>query len=279
MRIIVPPTRAPMLPKRIATVLVILPVGLLFIHLGGMAFSLLVAIVLSICAFEYVRLFQMSKFSPSMALCIVGTFALALHRAILGFNGVDALFSLLILAAITFYMIMYERGQDTAATDFGITLGGIFYIGWIGSYLISLRNLPAGEWWFLLALPIVWLTDTGAYLIGSRFGRHQILPRLSPKKSWEGYLGGIAFGVLGGLGLSALWAQMTPAVTLERGLLLSLAVSVLTILGDTAESMIKRQAGAKDSGSILPGHGGMFDRIDSWIWAGVIAYYIAIWFG
>jgi phosphatidate cytidylyltransferase len=117
----------------------------------------------------------------------------------------------------------------------------------------------------------------GAYLIGRSMGRHKLAPRLSPKKTWEGYLGGIASSLLCGA-LLAYWFGMIlgpeAGFTLQRGLLVGLAMGVLPTLGDLGESLIKRQVGAKDSSHLLPGHGGFFDRIDSWLWAGVIGYYL-----
>jgi phosphatidate cytidylyltransferase len=122
----------------------------------------------------------------------------------------------------------------------------------------------------------VWLADSGAFLIGSRYGKHKLSPRLSPKKTWEGFFGGIVFGVVSGAILAALWHFMSPAMTVERGALIGLLMGALTPLGDLGESMIKRQAGVKDSSQILPGHGGVLDRIDSWLWAGVIGYYVVL---
>jgi phosphatidate cytidylyltransferase len=176
--------------------------------------------------------------------------------------------------------VEYERGQDQASTDFSVTLAGGFYLGWIGAYLISLRNLPEGVWWVLTVLPAVWLADSGAYLVGSRFGRHKMTARLSPKKSWEGYIGGILVATLVTPLLCLLWkvwAGPATSVTPLSGAILGLVLGVFTVLGDLGESMIKRQVGKKDSGSLLPGHGGVFDRIDSWLWAGVIGYYLVVW--
>ena len=128
----------------------------------------------------------------------------------------------------------------------------------------------------LLALPIVWLVDAGAYLVGTRLGRHKLAPRLSPHKTWEGYFGGVIFGVLGGTilgGLIFVLNGSATAINPLRGAMLGLVLAVLTPLGDLGESLIKRQVGAKDSGDLLPGHGGVFDRIDSWLWAGVLGFY------
>ncbi len=129
----------------------------------------------------------------------------------------------------------------------------------------------------LLTLPAVWLADSGAYFIGKRFGRTPFSPRLSPKKTWEGYLAGVVVGILGTTLLAALWrsgAGPDTLITPWRGALLGGILAVITPLGDLGESMIKRQVGVKDSSNLLPGHGGAFDRIDSWLWAAPLGYYI-----
>jgi phosphatidate cytidylyltransferase len=257
-----------------------LPFGLAAIYFGGWVFAGLVALALGLAAFEYVRLFRFGGLHPSMVMVVGGTLLLAVARAADGFRSAPWIISLLVLACMAYHLVMYERGRDQAASDFAASLGGIFYLGWIGAYLISLRDLPEGMWWVLVALPAVWLADSGAYLIGSRIGRHKMTRRLSPRKSWEGYVGGIIFGTAGAALLAALWdvwAGPVTAVTPLRAAWLGLALSVFTTLGDLGESMIKRQVGMKDSGNLLPGHGGVFDRIDSWLWAGVISYYMIVW--
>jgi phosphatidate cytidylyltransferase len=181
---------------------------------------------------------------------------------------------------MTYHLLAYERGRDQAATDFSITLSGAFYIGWLGAYFVSLRQLPDGFWWIMLVLPTVWTADTAAYFIGRSFGRHRLSPRLSPKKSWEGYLAGVVFGTLSGAFLAALWNRVAGSplgFTPLEGAVLGLLISTLTTLGDLGESMIKRQCGMKDSSHLLPGHGGFFDRIDSWLWTAVIGYYAIVW--
>jgi phosphatidate cytidylyltransferase len=181
---------------------------------------------------------------------------------------------------MTVHLVAYERGRDQAGTDFAITLSGILYIGWLGAYLVSIRALPEGVWWVLLVLPAIWIADGGAYFIGRAFGRHKLSPRLSPKKTWQGYLGGVLVGALGTALLAWLWANLSgtgTAISPLDGVILGVILAVLAPLGDLGESMIKRQFGIKDSGKILPGHGGAFDRIDSWLWAAAIGYYVIIW--
>jgi phosphatidate cytidylyltransferase len=229
-------------------------------------------------------MFRIGRLQPAAVLIIAGTLALVFARFLDdGFENSPWILSLLVLAGMTYHLVAYERGRDQAGTDFGITMAGVLYFGWIGAYLISLRQLPEGLWWVLLALPIVWLADSGAYFVGRRWGRHKLSPRLSPKKTWEGYFGGVVVGVIGGGVLAALIARFAApigealAITPMRGLILGLVLSTITTLGDLGESMIKRQVGVKDSGNLLPGHGGAFDRIDSWLWAGVLAYYVIVY--
>lgn len=270
-----------MLAKRTLVAVVLLPIGLAIIILGGVVYVSLIAVVMGLAAWEYLRLFRAGGLRPAGILILLGTLLFVVGRAINGFESAHLILSLMVLASLTYHLVDYECGRQQAGSDFGVTLGGILYLGWIGAYLVSLRFLPEGMWWVLLALPTVWLTDVGAYLVGSRFGRHKLSIRLSPKKSWEGYLGGILIGTAGGALLAATCQALAgpgTAINPARGAILGFLLSALTILGDLGESMFKRQAGVKDSGNLLPGHGGVFDRIDSWLWAGVIGYYVILWF-
>lgn len=266
-----------MLINRLLVTIVLLPIGLAMIVWGGLPYALTIALIIALAAWEYVRLLQAGAYQPAGVLVVVGAVGLVLDRHYAGFEHAPWLISVLILLSMTYHLIAFERGRDQAAADFGITLAGIFYLGWIGAYFISLRSLPEGKWWVLVVLPAVWLADTGAYFVGRKYGRHKLCPRLSPKKSWEGYLAGIITGTLGGYLLGALWgfgAGPGTSVSPVYGGILGLVLAFLTTLGDLGESMIKRQVGVKDSGNLLPGHGGVFDRIDSWLWGVIIGYYL-----
>ncbi len=267
--------------KRTLVALVLLPIGLAAIYLGGFFYAGVVLLLLFLAALEYVSLFRAGGVQACVYLVAGGTVLLVVGRVINGFQSAPWMISLLILASMAYHLIAYELGREQAGTDFAVTLAGAFYLGWIGAYLITLRNLPEGRWWVLTVLPAVWLADTGAYLVGSQIGRHKMTKRLSPKKSWEGYLGGILLSTLGTALLAWLWqvwAGPGTAITPAHGAWVGFILGALTIFGDLGESMIKRQVGIKDSGNLLPGHGGIFDRIDSWLWAGVIGYYVVAWF-
>ena len=267
-------TKSSSLTQRLLVIIILLPVGIGLVILGGIYFDFFLTLILAVSAWEYVQLAKKGGYRPAQWLVVGGTVVMALSRSFMQFQYADLIISVIILIAITVHLLDYEKGRDNAGTDFAITLGGIFYIGWLGSYMISVRALPNGLWWFMLALPAAWLADSGAYLIGSRFGKRKFSPRISPRKTWEGYLGGIVFGTLCTIGITLIWSLRMPSLTWVHGLIMGLVMSIITPLGDLGESIFKRQVGAKDSSNIIPGHGGVFDRIDLWLWAGVIGYYL-----
>ncbi len=119
----------------------------------------------------------------------------------------------------------------------------------------------AGRWWMLLLLAFVWSADVGAYFVGRRFGRRRLASRLSPGKSWEGVLGGAAASL--GVGIGAALIVQDPRIPWWTFAVLAVGVALVSVLGDLTESLVKRQAGVKDSGVLIPGHGGVLDRIDS----------------
>ena len=266
-----------MLSQRLIVAILIIPLTVGAVYAGGWIYAVLILALLGTSAWEYWRMFQKGGLYPSRAILIGGVLLLAASRAWLGFTFSHLVLSAIILLAMIVHTIAYERGIDCSASSFAATLSGVLYLGWIGAYLFSLRNLPDGAWWTLTVVPSAALADSGAYIFGKRFGRHQFSTRVSPKKTWEGYLGGILFGTVLTVLLAALWHLRAPAVTPQAGLIIGAVISIFCPFGDLGESMLKRQFGLKDSSSLLPGHGGMFDRIDSWLWAGVIGYYLVLW--
>jgi phosphatidate cytidylyltransferase len=268
-----------MLRQRVLVTLVLLPVGLAVFAAGGWVFAAAMALVLGLAAREYAGLFRQAGLRPSAVLLILGTAGLVLARHAFGFEHSVALLAGLALAVMTWHLVDFERGAPRSGTDFGVTLGGIVYLGVVGGYLVSLRDLPEGLWWLLLSLPVVWIGDSAAYFVGRAYGRHKMAPRLSPKKSWEGYAAGVIAAALAGAGLAAIYnnlLHLSSSVTVAAGFALGLVLGLLTTLGDVGISMMKREMQVKDTGTLLPGHGGVLDRIDSWLWAGVLGYYLAL---
>jgi phosphatidate cytidylyltransferase len=263
-----------MLAQRLKVAIVLIPAGVLLFAVGGWFLALVVAAGLGYAAWEYWRMYTLGGYYPSAAVLITGTGVLVLARQAFGFTGSDLLLCLLILAAMAIQAFNFEKGVKTSAVDFTIILGGILYLGWLGAYIVSLRNLPDGLWWLMLVLPGMWFSDGAAFFIGRKFGRHKISERVSPKKTWEGYFGGLVFGALGTMLLASLWHMRAPDITPLRGLILGIIISGVSPMGDFGESMIKRSFGMKDASGLLPGHGGVMDRIDSWLWAAPIGYYL-----
>lgn len=270
------------MPRRVLTALAMAAVGLPAIIYGGVFYFLILSIFLVGSAWEFVRLYRAVQYEPNEIVTIGGVLVIATARFFFPEYAVLALV-LFILLAMTAHVIAYERGRDKAGLDFTITVTGIVYLGWLGSYLLDLRNLPDGGWWFMFILPLVWAGDTGAYSIGAVYGRHKMSPRLSPKKSWEGYVAGILTAIYAGILFAYAFSSLGPRplqglIDPFKGAMLGIFISALTPLGDLGESMFKRQGGLKDSSNIFPGHGGFLDRIDSWIWGAAIGYFIIQYF-
>ena len=264
--------------RRTLTALGLAVVGLPAIIYGGVFYFLLIAIVLTGCAWEYVRMFRAVRFEPDQIVTLGGVLCIATARFFFTQAAIPLLV-LFVLLAMAVHIVSYERGRDQAPVDFAVTVAGIVYLGWIGSYLLDLRQLAQGNWWLMIVLPIIWGGDTGAYSIGSVYGKHKMTPRLSPKKSWEGYFAGLLTSMFVGAFLAYAFSSIGPQplqglITPLHGALLGLVIGALVPLGDLGESMFKRQGGLKDSSNVFPGHGGFFDRVDSWIWGAALGYFI-----
>jgi len=171
--------------------------------------------------------------------------------------------------------LVVRVGQEPASAGapspgIGLTVLGAFYVGALFPYFALLRNRTDGIAMIIFVLLLTMVSDTGAYFAGSWFGRTKLAPRVSPKKTVEGAIGGLALCVVAGL---LLHQPLVPRWSLGQTLALSAAIGVLAQLGDLAGSALKRSAGVKDSGWIFPGHGGLLDRTCSMVFATVFAYY------
>jgi phosphatidate cytidylyltransferase len=249
------------------------------IYFGGWVYQIAILFLLLLVAWEYLKLLDIIDLMPAKILVLIGVGVLVLSRSLVQFSYLSALLTVIMFGLAAYHILQYEQNDTRPAFDFGASISVVIYVGFLGSYLISLRALPNGRWWTYLVLPIVWAADTGAYMLGTWFGRHKLAPKTSPNKTWEGYLGGILVGVGAGVGLVLLYNRVFHAnltISLLNTGLLAFVISGLIPLGDLTESMIKRDAGKKDSGTIFPGHGGVFDRLDSLFWAAPIGYYLIL---
>ncbi len=177
---------------------------------------------------------------------------------------------LFIVLAMLFLVIMqFRRRQNSGVTvDISTTIFGILYVSWFFSFLIKIRYLSGGLGLLSAVLLITKLGDIGAYLVGSRFGKTPLLPKISPKKTVEGAVGGLVFSVI-----AALASQPLLGFSYPHLVLVGLGLGVLGQLGDLSESLIKRDCGVKDSGGLLPGMGGILDEIDSLLFTAPAFYF------
>jgi len=268
-----------MLSDRLAVAIPLIPLAVWIIWLGGPVYALAVAAILMVAGREFVRIFRAGSHRPALPLVMAGAPLLALGRL---FRPADLslLFAGLVIAALVWHLVDFERGGASASgTDFVITLGGVFYLGWMGSYFTALRELPDGLWWTAVLMGAIWLADSAAYVCGRAFGRNSLAPRLSPKKTWEGFFGGIAGGAIGSAVLALLWRLGAGAGSLvdwHTAALLGALTGLVGPIGDLGISMLKRESGVKDSGAVIAGHGGALDRIDSWLIAIPVGYYAVL---
>ncbi|MFC2062484.1 phosphatidate cytidylyltransferase [Chloroflexota bacterium] len=234
-------------------------------------FTVLVAVWGLLAAFEFYKITKATQIPLLTCLGLVWTllFILSPHCSY------APLVPLLVTSAVVLSLIFILRypQKEGAFLGWAWTIAGIFYVGWLLSYLVALRGLDGGRDWVLLALLITFGSDTMAYFTGRALGKHRLAPRISPGKTWEGAIGGI----VGGIAISLLLTySLNLPLSYWGTAILGLLVSVFGQLGDLVESLLKRNAGVKDSGNLIPGHGGFLDRIDSVVFAGVVVYYYVL---
>lgn len=185
-------------------------------------------------------------------------------------------------------LLFERRDLRGRLVGWALTLAGTLYVAWLMSHFQALRLVggdDVGRGWVFYTLAATWAFDSGAYLVGSRIGKHRFMTWISPKKTWEGAAGGFLLCLLitamarmpiGGGPLVSRFGWAPLSIPLWHVPFLTLAVSAAAQFGDLAESMIKREAGAKDASELIPGHGGMLDRIDSLLFTVVLVYYYAV---
>jgi len=231
-------------------------------------FTIFVAIWGLLAVFEFYRLVAVSQILSLTCFGLVWTllFIVSPHFAY------DFTIPLLLTSAmvISLVWLVMRPQKEGAFLGWAWTIAGILYVGWLLSYLVALR-LDAGRNWVFFALFTTFGSDTLAFFVGRALGRHRLAPQISPNKTWEGAIG----GVFGAIIVSLLFTLPTPLslpLSYGQAVLLGLLVSIFGQLGDLAESLLKRNVGVKESGKLIPGHGGFLDRMDSVVFAGIVVY-------
>ena len=235
-------------------------------------FDILISLSIAIGMLEFYGLVRAAGIGPESFWGTLSGIWIAI-AARLGLLNIGLLIASLVVA--TAHLLRGNRNIAGLATS----IFGLVYVGWMGSHIILLRSLPdTGVGHIMVLFAMVWLNDAGAYGIGKGFGRARLPATISPNKTLEGCVGGIVFAVLGAAILKEfqlLGATVLPPYTRGEYVLIALALSLVGQLGDLTESYFKRDAGVKDSGRFLPGHGGLLDRCDGMLFAAPILYYLA----
>ena len=262
----------PDLVTRLLTAAAIAVVALIMFKLGRGATTILVAVIVGAAAFELYEAFRRAGYHPATVIGLLGCVSIV---GIAYTDGLDA-FPLVTILVVAFTMLWYmlEVVKARPVVNIAITLLGFAYVGIFGAFAGLLLSSRDGIG-FIIGLALCAIAyDVFGYFIGSQFGRSRMSPRLSPNKTWEGLFGGmVAAIVLGGI-VGTLLAPWNGSIS--HGLALGLVVAIVAPIGDLCESMIKRDLGIKDLGTLLPGHGGVLDRFDAMLFCLPAVYYLAI---
>jgi len=265
--------------QRTISSLIAIPIIAACVWFGEIWFTILVAGWSLGTAWEFYHILQRSRgLSPFtyFGMAWVLFFVISPHLGqYLFFAKIPAAIFILTAGVILSLVIMLgRRDKENAFTNWTWTLGGILYIGWLLSQYVALRRIDTvhGGWVFL-ALFCTFASDSSAYLVGRVFGKHKMAPYISPKKSWEGAAAAVA-----GAGIISIVVSYLFNLPLDywQAFILGILISILGQLGDLVKSLFKRNMEIKDSGKVLPGHGGFLDRMDSLAFTGVMVYYFVV---
>ena len=265
------------LALRVVSAVALLPLAVWLTFVGGLPFALLAGVAAAVAAAELVLMFGALGAGEVFGLLVAGALP---FMAAYGEGGeILPRWSGLVLAGATVVLLtvfLFRREPlERIPRAISIVVLSWLYCGILLASLVSVR-IRFGVPWVIMAFVVTWANDTAAYFTGHAIGRHRLFERISPKKTWEGFAGGVAGSVAGALGVR--WLLLPETLGVGAAVVVGLGASVLGPLGDLAESMVKRAAGVKDSGRTIPGHGGLLDRIDALLfvapWIYVCASYL-----
>jgi len=273
--------------KRLLTAAVAIPILYIIFLIGGLLYLLFFLILILVGQIEYQKLLESKNLPHEKILGIVSSLLMGVS-AYLGYYYFTFCFTALVLLILILDLRKGDFSQTV--TNIGATLFGVIYLGWLLSHAILLRNIGQNEnirvysennqglgdlGFFLVvfAVACTFLNDTGAYYTGTLIGKHKLAPKISPGKTIEGTVGGIVACIIAGLIVNFLFGY---PLSSDWTIAFALLVGITAVLGDLVESSIKRGAGMKDSGDIVPGHGGVLDRFDSLIFVFPVSYYFIL---
>ena len=267
-----------MLKYRVITGAVGVPLVILAIWFGDPWpwFTLLIAAAALAGTYEFYHMANFNRREPLIYLGLLWALALVLSPH---YRSLDVL-PIVITATtlISLICLLCRPSKESSFRNWAWTIVGALYVGWMLSYWLNLRGLEDGRNWVYLAMLTTFANDTGAFFIGRARGKHKLAPAISAAKTWEGAIGGLLSGIAAAVVIATVLNLISPfTFRYWQIILLGLLVGLFAQLGDLVESLLKRNMGVKESGNLLPGHGGILDRFDSLIFVGAVVYYYVIW--
>ncbi len=261
--------------ERAISAVVLLPLAIWLTWLGGWPFAALIAVAAGVGAVEL--LLMSGRLGAAEWYGVAIAAAIPLVAALHGGETLLPEWAPLVLAFATLGLLglllfFHQEQAEVPARAGRVTLAWL-YCGLLASTLVGLR-VHGGTAWVVLAFAVTWSNDTFAYFTGMLFGKHRIYQRVSPKKTWEGFAGGAVGSVVGAL---VVRSTLLPELPVPLAVLLGTGAAVLGPMGDLTESLLKRAAGVKDSGKLIPGHGGLLDRIDALLFVVPWVYLFVRW--
>ena len=263
--------------ERAISAVVLLPVAIWLTSLGGWPFAGLVAVAAGLCAAELLLMSGPLKLAEWFGVAVAGAIPLlaAVHRGeTLLPSWAPLALAFATMALLVLLLLTHDQQGEVAIRAGRVALAWL-YCGLLASTLVGVR-VHGGTAWVVLAFVVTWANDTFAYFTGMLFGKHRLYEKVSPKKTWEGFAGGAAGSLAGAL---VIRSTMLPELPVAEAVLLGAGAAVLGPLGDFTESLLKRAAGVKDSGKLIPGHGGLLDRIDALLFVVPWVYLFVLWLG
>jgi phosphatidate cytidylyltransferase len=257
--------------RRVYPALIFVPLFYVLVrYLPPAAFFALVVVAALLTVTEFYRLyFRDGRLTATMLLGLGLTGVLLASLQWPGIASERTVFLLTVVATLTSRLVA-TRDLKQGLTDCSVLVFGVLYVGLTLGYLLLTRSLADGEFLIFFVFLVTWAGDTGAYYAGMSLGHRQLAPVLSPNKTVEGLIGGFLLAIVAAL---AAHVWFLPSFTVADCLATGLLLTAAGVLGDLAESALKRSAGVKDSGTLIPAHGGMLDRLDSLLFTGPAFYY------